>query len=317
MEALSALVPLAINIGIDPEIFEIGGLEITWHGLFTALGVVVGVVGAAFLGRRAGIDEDTIYNMALALVVGGIIGARTLYVLEHLGDFSDDPAEVFAIQTGGISIYGALIGGTLGAAAYAAWRRLPRWGTMADVAAIGAILGMAVGRVGCFINGDIFGRATDWPIGLVYTHSDSPSYPLYSAITPEIAQHPVTAYEILGDLAIFALLLFVLRRVFKRDGMIFFSWVFLYSAMRFGVSFLRGTEISGGPDTPGFWLGDDLVFVGLRVAQLIALAMMVLAPLAAAYVLSRRGPARAERRRLARAEPPAEPPAVGEEADSD
>jgi len=300
---------MAINIGIDPEIFEIGGLEITWHGLFTALGVVVGVVMAGFLARRAGIDEDTIYNMALFLVVGGIIGARALYVLEHLGRFQDDPAEIFAIQTGGISIYGALIGGTLGAVAYAAWRRLPRWGTMADVAAIGAILGMAVGRVGCLVNGDIPGRATDWSIGVVYTHSDSPANRIYS----ELAQHPVTVYEILGDLVIFALLLFVLRRFFKRDGMIFFSWAFLYAAMRFGISFLRGTEIGGGPEMAGVWVGDDLVAGGLRVAQLIALAIMVVTPLAAAYVLTRRGPARAERRRLARAEGPA----VAEDADTD
>jgi len=296
MEALSALVPMVIKIGIDPEIFGFAGLEITWHGLFTALGVVVGVVVAAFLARRAGIDEDTIYNMALFLVVGGIIGARTMYVLEHLSDFSDDPTEVFAIHTGGISIYGALIGGTLGAVAYAAWRRLPRWGAMADVAAIGAILGMAVGRIGCFINGDIFGRTTDWPIGLVYTHSDSPAYPLYSAMTPELAQHPVTVYEILGDLVIFALLLFVLRRVFKRDGMIFFSWAFLYAAMRFGISFLRGTDIGG------VWYGDDLVAAGLRVAQLVALAVMVVTSLAVAYILTRHAPARAKRRRLTRAE---------------
>ena len=314
MEALSALAPMVIKIGIDPEIFEFAGLEITWHGLFTALGVVVGVVMAAFLARRAGIDEDTIYNMALCLVVGGIIGARTMYVLEHLSDFSDDPTEVFAIHTGGISIYGALIGGTLGAVAYAAWRRLPRWGAMADAAAIGAILGMAVGRIGCFINGDIFGRTTDWPIGLVYTHSDSPSYPIYSAVTPELAQHPVTVYEIMGDLVIFALLLFVLRRVFKRDGMIFFSWAFLYAAMRFGVSFLRGTEIGGGQEVAGIWVGDDLVAAGLRVAQLMALAVMVVTPLAVAYILTRRAPARAKRRRLARAEHPA----IGEqESDSD
>jgi phosphatidylglycerol:prolipoprotein diacylglycerol transferase len=307
MQALNALVLLVIKIGIDPEIFEIGGLEITWHGLFTALGVVVGVLMAAFLARRAGMDDDTIYNVALFLVVGGIVGARALYVLEHLSDFEDDLLEVFAIQTGGISIYGALIGGALGAVAYAAWRRLPRWGMMADIAAIGAILGMAVGRIGCLINGDIFGRTTDWSIGVVYTHSDSPAYPVYSAVPPELAQHPVTAYEAVGDLVIFALLLFVLRRLFKRDGMVFFAWAFLYAAMRFGVSFLRGTDIGG------VWVGDDLVAGGLRVAQLIALAVMVVTPLAVAYVLTRRAPARAERRRLARAERPA----VGEEADSD
>jgi prolipoprotein diacylglyceryltransferase len=100
-----------------------------------------------------------------------------------------------------------------------------------------------------------------------------------------------------GDLIIFALLLFVLRRVFKRDGMIFFAWAFLYSVMRFGISFLRGTDIGGQ------WVGDDLVLGGLRMAQLIALAIMVVTPLAVAYILTRRGrgPGRAERRRLTRA----------------
>jgi phosphatidylglycerol:prolipoprotein diacylglycerol transferase len=180
---------------------------------------------------------------------------------------------------------------------------------MADVAAISAILGMAVGRIGCLINGDIFSKTTDWPIGLVYTHSDSPSYPIYSAVAPQLAQQPVTAYEIVGDLVIFVLLLFVLRRVFKREGMLFFAWAFLYSAMRFGISFLRGEDIGG------FWVGDDLVVGGLRVAQLIALAIMVLTPLAVAYILTRRGrgPARAERRRLTRAERRA----VREEGDRD
>ena len=80
MEALSALVPLVIKIGIDPQIAKIGGLEIAWHGVFTAVGVICGVGVAAFFARRAGLGEDAIYNTALALVIGGIIGARALFV---------------------------------------------------------------------------------------------------------------------------------------------------------------------------------------------------------------------------------------------
>ena len=131
MEALSALVPLVIKIGIDPQIAKIGGLEIAWHGVFTAVGVICGVGVAAFFGRRAGLGEDAIYNTALALVIGGIIGARALYVLENLDQFRDDPLDVFAINAGGISIYGALIGGTLAGGTYALWRRLPHFGQMA------------------------------------------------------------------------------------------------------------------------------------------------------------------------------------------
>ena len=288
MEALSAFVPLVIKIGIDPQIVKIAGLEIGWHGLFTALGVICGVAVAAFFARRAGFGEDTIYNTALCLVIGGIIGARALYVLENHSRFEDDLLDVFAINAGGISIYGALIGGTLGASAYAAWRRLPRWGAMADVAAMGGIIGMAVGRIGCLILGDIFAKTTDWPIGVLYTHSDSPSYPRFTAVDPQLAQHPVVGYELVGDLLIFVAL-FVLYRVLKRDGMVFWAWVFLYGAMRFGLSFMRD---------------DDIVFAGLRMAQLIALAAMIIAPLGVAYILlPRRMADRAERRRMARQTP--------------
>jgi phosphatidylglycerol:prolipoprotein diacylglycerol transferase len=110
---------LAINIGLDPTIVEIGGIEITWHGLFTALGVIAGVAIATVLGRKAGYSEDTIYNVALALVIGGIIGARALYVIENWSDFEKSLGDIFAINTGGISIYGALIGCAIGAWGYA------------------------------------------------------------------------------------------------------------------------------------------------------------------------------------------------------
>ena len=285
MDVLSALVPLVIKIGIDPQIAKIGGLEIAWHGVFTAVGVICGVGVAAFFGRKAGFGEDAIYNTALALVIGGIIGARTLFVLENLDQFKDDPLDVFAINAGGISIYGALIGGTLGGLGYAAWRRLPRITAMADVAAMGGIIGMAVGRIGDIINGEHFAKTTDWPIGVLYTNPNSPSYPRFTAVTPQLAQHPAVAYELVGDLLIFVVL-FVLYRVLKRDGMVFWAWVFLYGAMRFGISFLRD---------------DNLVFAGLRLAQLIALGAMIIAPLGVAYLLlPRRGLSRAERRRLAR-----------------
>jgi phosphatidylglycerol---prolipoprotein diacylglyceryl transferase len=288
MEVLSAFVPLVIKIGIDPQIAKIGGLEIAWHGVFTAVGVICGVGVATFFGRKAGFGEDTIYNTALALVIGGIVGARALYVLENHSQFEHDLLDVFAINAGGISIYGALIGGTLAALGYAAWRRLPRRLAMADVAAMGAIIGMAVGRIGDIINGEHFAKTTDWPIGVLYTHSNSPSYPRFTAVEPPLAQHPVVAYELVGDLLIFAAL-FVLYRLLKRDGMVFWAWVFFYGAMRFGLSFMRE---------------DEIVFAGLRMAQLIALGAMVIAPLGVAYLLlPRRGPSRAERRRVARQSP--------------
>lgn len=281
---------LTIKIGLDPELFEVLGLEITWHGLFTAMGVVVGVAVAAAFARRAGYQEDMIYNVALALVIGGIIGARGLYVIENWSRFEDDLGDIFAVNEGGISIYGALIGGTVGAWGYAFLTKVPNIPRGFDIAAMGAILGMATGRIGCLSNGDIFAESTSLPWGVSYTHSGSPSFMQELAGLLQQPQHPAVAYELLGDVAIFLVLVLIYSRV-RRDGVTFFSWVLLYGALRLGVSFLRL---------------DDLVFVGLRTAQIIAIVTMGLAVPAIIYLL-RTPPremrlSRADRRRLMREE---------------
>jgi phosphatidylglycerol:prolipoprotein diacylglycerol transferase len=281
---------LKIEIGIDPIILDKLGLEVTWHGLFTALGVVVGVAVATAFARRAGYQEDTIYNVALCLVIGGIIGARGLYIIENLGDFRDEPGDIIALNTGGISIYGALIGGTIGAWLYAIIRKVPDLPRGADIAVLGAILGMATGRIGDIINGEHFASDTKMPWGVVYTHQDSPSFLRFGAAAEP--QHPAVAYEMIGDLLIFALLLIIFLRV-NRSGVTFFAWVFLYGLLRTFVSFLRI---------------DDIVFVGLRTAQLIGIASMVFG-LAGIFYLRRTAPhegslGRAERRRMIRDESP-------------
>ena len=285
---MDSAVLLAIKIGLDPQLFEVAGIEVTWHGVFTAVGVVVGVAVAAVFGRRAGFNEDSIYNVALALVIGGIIGARALYVIENWSLFEDDLGDIFAVNTGGISIYGALIGGTLGAWGYAVVSKLPNIPRAADIAAMGGIMGMAVGRIGDVINGEHFAKSTDLPWGVRYTNPNSPSYLRFGG--PDAVQHPAVAYELLGDLVIFALLVLVYTRV-RRSGVAFFSWMFVYGALRLGVSFFRL---------------DDIVWLGLRTAQLIAIASMALAVLAIIYLL-RTPPqeerlSRAERRRLIREE---------------
>jgi phosphatidylglycerol:prolipoprotein diacylglycerol transferase len=282
--------PLTIKIGLDPEMFEVIGLEITWHGLLTALGVVVGVAVAAAFARRANYPEDMIYNVALALVIGGIIGARGLYVIENWSQFENDLGDIVAINTGGISIYGALIGGTIGAWGYAFLTKVPNIPKGADIAALGAILGMATGRIGCLLNGDIPAETTSLPWGVTYTHEGSPSFMQELAGMLQQPQHPAVGYELLGDVAIFLVLVLIYARV-KRDGVTFFSWVLLYGALRLGVSFLRL---------------DDLVFMGLRTAQLIAIVTMALAVPAIVYLL-RTPPqevrlSRAERRRILREE---------------
>ena len=289
---MTSAILLTIKIGLDPTLFEVVGLEVTWHGLFTALGVVAGVSMAVFLGRRVGFQEDAIYNVALALVIGGIIGARGLYILENWSQFEDDLGDIFAINTGGISIYGALIGGAIGAWGYAYITKLQNIPKAADIAAIGGILGMATGRIGDVINGEHFAESTSLPWGVQYTGSGSPSFLQEQAGLLVQPQHPAVAYELLGDMAIFAVLLLIYTRG-TRSGVTFFSWIVLYGALRLGVSFLRL---------------DDIVLLGLRTAQLISIASMALALPAIIYLL--RTPPQEEEPSLA-----GEGPMIGEEGE--
>jgi phosphatidylglycerol:prolipoprotein diacylglycerol transferase len=282
---------LSIDIGIDPTILDRGGVEITWHGLFTALGVVFGVAIATYYARKAGYKEDQIYNVALALVIGGIIGARLLYVIENWSQFEDDLGKIIEVNTGGISIYGALIGGAIGAFLYAVLARVRNIPKGADIAAIGATLGMAVGRIGDIINGEHFSKTTDLPWGVVYTHEASPS--VIAAVAQP--QHPAVAYELLGDLVIFGILIFIYTHV-TRSGITFFAWVFLYGLLRFWVSFLR--------------LDETVLGTGLRTAQLIGIGGMIVGALGMLYLIrvppkEEEVESRAARRRALRQEGPA------------
>jgi phosphatidylglycerol:prolipoprotein diacylglycerol transferase len=297
-----------IKIGINPEIAHAGGLLLTWHGVFVAIGIALGVWVAVKMADRVGFIEDDSYTIALVAVVAGIIGARVLFVAENWNLFSDKPLDVFRINEGGISIYGALIGGVVVAMLYNQWglmvfapvispvmfmwvvlrrglraplvalgagldaiRTLLRNGIAAprlpiraglDAAAFGMILGQGIGRIGDIINGEHLAKTTDLPWAVVYTHANSPSFGL-------APQQPAVAYEFLGDLIIFGLL-FLFWRFYKRDGLVFFTYAFLYSAMRVGTSALRL---------------DKQVLWEFKMAQVIALVVIGISILGFAYCM--------------------------------
>lgn len=256
---LSALALFTIEIGIDPEIREFGGLLLTWHGVFTAVGIAAGVYLAVILGRRLGFIDDDIYTAALVGIPAGIIGARALFVVERWGEPGlENALDILRINEGGISVYGAVLGGVVGGLAYGWVRKLPlRRGL--DGAAPALLLGMAIGRIGDIINGEHFAKASSLPWAVRYTHANSPSavaYPDCAVRDPIsqfclLAQHPAVAYEMLGDLLIIGVLLLILLFV-KRNGIAFFTGLLLYSLMRLGLSELRldSREIIAGLTTP-------------------------------------------------------------------
>lgn len=258
---LAALQLLTIHIGIDPNIAKFGSLQLTWHGIFTAVGIAAGVYLGAWLGRKQGVTEDDAYSVALVGVPAGIIGARALYVLENRARFEGQWLDVFRINEGGISIYGAVIAGVLAAVIYGAIRKLPVTRGL-DAAVFGLLLGMGIGRIGDIINGEHVAKHSTLPWATLYTNPNSPSWQFGPT-------HPATGYEMLGDFLIIGICALLFMKLWRhRPGIVFFTGLVLYSAMRFGVSQLR---IDSGVQCPATTGCPEHIFLGLSFPQVVSM----------------------------------------------
>lgn len=265
-----------IQLPFDPNI-HLGPLAVSWHGIFTAVGIFFGVALPVRILRRR-ISEDDAYAIATWGVVGGILGARVLHVLDRLDHYLREPLQIFAIWTGGIAVWGAVIGGVLGGYLVALRRRVPV-GWTADAAAAGLGLGLAIGRIGDIINGEH--HATECQLGICvgYTHPETLGQPG--------PVHLAVAYEMIYVLLAVALALWLFRRreaspegsEVRRalpPGSIFWIWTLLYGLGRFLISFLR--------------IADPTSFFGLRQDQLVGLAAMLVAAAVLAYLHVRKRP---------------------------
>jgi len=159
---------------MDPIMIQIGPLAIRWYGFFIALGVLLGTLWATHEARERGLDEEKLLDMAVWLVVAGIVGARLIYVLTSPSAFfgtNGNPWDAFKVWQGGISIHGGIIGIVFATWLYARVYKLNMWAYLDVMTPVGA-LGIIGGRVGNFMNGsDTMGRLTGLPIG--YTWPDT------------------------------------------------------------------------------------------------------------------------------------------------
>ncbi len=258
-----------ISIGIDPILFTVGAFSVSWHGLFMVVAMVVGVWLTAQLVTRAGLAAERLYSLAPWAILGGIIGARLVHVIDYWSFYSANPGTILALWQGGLALWGGILGGTLAAVIFARISGFPIAG-YADQGASGLILAQAIGRIGDVINGEHISITTGLPWGVVYTHQDSPGYGL-----PPV--HPAVGYELLMDLFILGIL-WRLRRRIRPDGTLFLLYLTFYSTGRFFLSFLR--------------LDSNTVFLSLNQPQWISLLVLaVTIPLLVFRKVSRREPA--------------------------
>lgn len=259
------MLPL-IEIDIDPVIAHIGPFALRWYSLMIMAGIYAGTIAAARFADQRGMDPDHVYSAAVWVVVAGIVGARLTHVVDRWDLYRDQPMRVFAVYEGGIAIWGGLIGGGVAVWAYARMNRLPFW-PFADAISHAAILGQAIGRVGCIVNGDVAGRPTGADWGFVYVN---PGALLPRASYFGVPTHPYPLYEMVWDLALFGLLIWISRTV-RLPGTVFLTYAAIYSLARLVLTMVREEEV---------WA------LGLQQAQLVSLATIVLSGGLLAFRLS-------------------------------
>lgn len=231
-------IPISSNLVDGTFVFT---WVISWHGFFSFVAVATSVIIISRWAPMKGVHPDDIFSIAIWAVIGGIVGARIVHVVDNWSDiYSQNPGQILAVWRGGIGIWGAILGGFLGGAGYALIMKHPV-GVIADLTAPMLLFAQSIGRVGDIINGEHCAKATDFFLGMWWSHPESVARNCAAGFD-EMAVQPVIIYEMLWNVAALALL-WRLRGRLKPDGMLFAVYLALYSIGRFGVSFFREDRI--------------------------------------------------------------------------
>ena len=218
---------------------QTGGFVLSWHGLFSFAAVAIAVFLVGRWAPARGVSPDDIYSIAVWAILGGIIGARIVHVVDNLNVYQADPARVFAIWTGGIGLWGGILGGFLGGTAYALIRKHPV-GIIADLAAPAMLLAQTIGRVGDIVNGEHCARAWDFALGFIWSNPDADARWCANGVGASV--QPVIAYEMVWNM-LALVLIWNLRNRLRPDGMLFALYLALYALGRFAVTFFREDKI--------------------------------------------------------------------------
>jgi phosphatidylglycerol:prolipoprotein diacylglycerol transferase len=251
---------------------NIGPLTLPTYGVLLALAFLAGLWVVSLQAKRSGLDASRLTDLAVYVLIAGLVGAKVLLVIVEWRYYSAHPRDLFSVlQSGGV-----FFGGLLAAFPVAWWyvmhHGLDGWKT-ADVLAPGVAVGQAIGRLGCFAAGCCHGARTDVPWAVTFRDI----YAARTVGTPiDVPLHPTQIYESLATGAIFLILLWLSRR--KRfDGQVILVYVVLYSVARFSIEFFRGDSARG------FVLGGLL-----STSQAIAIVLVLAAGALWPYLVKRR-----------------------------
>lgn len=216
---------------MHPILFQAGSLKLYTYGLFVALGFITAVWFTKRNAKSAGISDQTISDLFFTVLISALIGARLLYILINLDSYTNNFLDIFKIWEGGLVFFGGFLGATIATIIFLRIKKMPIWQT-ADILAPGLALGHCVGRFGCLFAGCCYGKSCTLPFAITFSNPDSLA-PL------NVPLHPTQAYMIVSNLSLFLILMVIQNRK-QFNGMVFLSYVMLYSLFRSIIEFYRG-----------------------------------------------------------------------------
>lgn len=242
-----------------------GGIPIFGYGTMLFLAFLGSTQLAAWRARREKLDPELLYDLALWVFIGGLVGARLFYVVQYWGDRIRTVGDVFRIWEGGIVLYGSIMGGTAAFFFYRFLRPFPLR-PLLDVVAPSLAIGVALGRFGCFLNGCCYGDVCDLPVGVAFPIKSPPwnAHAMLGLIPTNapwsLPVHPTQLYSTVDGL-ILLLLLTAYYPLRRRDGEVMALLMVTYPISRFLIEHLRNDE--------------GAIFAGLTISQNISVLLLV------------------------------------------
>jgi phosphatidylglycerol---prolipoprotein diacylglyceryl transferase len=247
-----------VHVNIDPILIDLGPIRLSWYGLMYVFGFLASYLLVRYQMKRKdfGISKPEVEDLYFYLILGLIVGARLGYVLFYdLRMYLGDPLEIFALWHGGMSFHGGLLGVLLVGIIFC-WKRRKSFWKIADLFIVTAPIGLALGRIGNFINGELYGRVTQSPWGMFFPRGGP------------LPRHPSQLYEsALEGWILFIILWFVKDSKKIPAGGLLALFLSIYGLFRFFVEFFREPDAQLGFVLGSFSMGQVLcafmIFAGL------------------------------------------------------
>ncbi len=251
---------LGITVNIDQVAFSIFGIEVYWYGILISLGMVLCVVLGMLHSKKNKFSSDLVFDVILVSLPCAIVGARLYYVLSEWEMYSGDLIKIFDTRSGGLAVYGGILGAFIGTLIMCKIRKIP-FSAVVDFCVVYIPLGQAIGRWGNFFNQECFGTTTTLPWGMKSSEVESYLRLYFPDLDSTMAVHPTFFYEFLATITIFFILLYV-RKYSKHAFESMAVYMILYGVARFFIEGLR---------TDSLYIGDT----GIRTSQLFSAVLVV------------------------------------------